>query len=448
MKKSIVIMFFLVFVILCISPKVNMFTVKADYIEKDNESYQYEFVCEITDIIETKQFKGEGTNIPYTYYSARVIDKIKGELETNIVIKFYGGYDESNNLILMENMNYLKVNDCYYIFADKSKAFDNRYVEDALVISSPTQYYDINNFQYLNRETPKANKIRRPIEEIYFEGGGGYANTSFSTAINMSLGNKAKINFTNVITKRYYKFSVDYKTYISIYTTGNYDSEIQLYSNKEQLIESNDNVYSEHGLNMTAGNNAFINYLVEPNTTYYFSISANISNSNNTLMVHLIEDNWSESEVNDLIWEEILGISTTIDMDDYLSQYNNNSKYISEIDKAISEWNSLKFVTFYEDNLSTLPNFTIFDFYDADTSVVADTAQFFVHTTIRLNDYYFENMNYLERVKTIMHELGHVLCLDEFTNIESTANVMHQGIRQYVQFGPADLAAYYYLWRH
>ena len=108
MKKSIVIMFFLVFVILCISPKVNMYTVKADYIEKDNESYQYEFVCKITDIIETKQFKGEGTNIPYTYYSARIIDKIKGELETNIVIKFYGGYDESNNLILMENMNYLE----------------------------------------------------------------------------------------------------------------------------------------------------------------------------------------------------------------------------------------------------------------------------------------------------------------------------------------------------
>lgn len=52
----------------------------------------------------------------------------------------------------------------------------------------------------------------------------------------------------------------------------------------------------------------------------------------------------------------------------------------------------------------------------------------------------------VERIKTCLYEFGHVLGLDEFTNIETTSNVMHQGIRGVTTLGSADIAVYRAKW--
>lgn len=61
---------------------------------------------------------------------------------------------------------------------------------------------------------------------------------------------------------------------------------------------------------------------------------------------------------------------------------------------------------------------------------------------VLLNDQFFVNMSRNERIKTILHELGHVLGLDEFTGKEESNNVMCQGLMQLTKLGPADIGAY------
>ena len=52
------------------------------------------------------------------------------------------------------------------------------------------------------------------------------------------------------------------------------------------------------------------------------------------------------------------------------------------------------------------------------------TAPAVLYNGVYLNDYYYSNMNRLERIKTTIHEIGHILRLNEFTNKESNQNVM------------------------
>lgn len=65
---------------------------------------------------------------------------------------------------------------------------------------------------------------------------------------------------------------------------------------------------------------------------------------------------------------------------------------------------------------------------------------------IKFNDYYYESMTEAQRTKTSLHEIGHALGLDEFTDLESTRNVMHQGIRSTTKLGPADIGVYRKKW--
>ena len=79
---------------------------------------------------------------------------------------------------------------------------------------------------------------------------------------------------------------------------------------------------------------------------------------------------------------------------------------------------------------------------------MAMTAPAVLYNGVYLNDYYYSNMNKLERIKTTIHEIEHILGLNEFTNKESNQNVMVQGKKEYKSFGPADIAVYRFLWRH
>ena len=142
----------------------------------------------------------------------------------------------------------------------------------------------------------------------------------------------------------------------------------------------------------------------------------------------------------------VLAGAGTIDLGDYEAQFNNHSKYVEEIEFSVNEWNSLGLIKIYEDNKSTLPNFAIYDNYDSDSTSLAETWPLVLYNGVYLNDYYFTNMTKFERIKTIIHELGHILGLNEFTGLEEDINVMVQGKREFKQFGPADILVYNYLW--
>ena len=443
MKKTIVVTIIIfVSVMLNCALSTNVKHISADFYDKGRDDYEYELICEIDKILDTKQYDGTGTNIPYTFYKAKVLENYRTYVENEIVIKFYGGVDTDGNVILFEGMQPLVVGEKYIIFADKSRAFDGRYFDNALVVSCPQQYCKLN-------ENASANivsySVYRPIDETIIGGGGGNANIDFDSSISLSIGKTIKINYTNVIRNRYYKFSVDEKQYVSIYTTGEFDSQLKLYNSNRECIFSNDDVDNDHGLTLTSAQNSFINYLIEPNQTYYFSVSSNIFNSTDTILVKLISDNWTWSDVGELALP-LSGLGT-VDLGDFETQFNNHSKYVEEINFSVGEWNSLGHVKIYEDNMSTLPNFAIYDFNDPDSSAMAITYPLAVYNGVFLNDHHFQYMKKMERVKTIMHELGHILGLDEFTGKEDDINIMVQGRKSYTAFGPADLAVYYYLWR-
>lgn len=78
----------------------------ADY-EKDysllnlKDEFNYSFKGQVVSYIGTSQYNGNGTNIPYTYFSVEVLEVEKGEMDSEIIIKFYGGYDNDNVLTLI-----------------------------------------------------------------------------------------------------------------------------------------------------------------------------------------------------------------------------------------------------------------------------------------------------------------------------------------------------------
>ena len=79
---------------------------------------------------------------------------------------------------------------------------------------------------------------------------------------------------------------------------------------------------------------------------------------------------------------------------------------------------------------------------------------------LRINEYYFSTRTTEEKYKTLMHELGHALGIDEMNPVttiytdgnenivdfESYSNVMVQGTRSLTELGPCDKSVYRYLW--
>ena len=442
MKKILNFVLLIACVFILISFKSGkVIRLQADFLT--DVTYDYDFECVIDDIIYTSQFNGQGSKIPYTFFKAKLIKQNNGnDMEGEISIKFYGGYDNKNNLILYENMDMLELGESYHIIANKTSVYnDNRTLSNSFVISNPNQYVRLNN---QNKTIPNSSIDHNIDETIFGGGGGGTANTSFDTAYHADLDAYYKINFTNAIDKRFYKFTSEKKQYISIYTIGEYDTYIRVYDENKNLIFENDNVNSNHGKTLTNKENAFINFLVDKNKLYYFSIEASVDNSYQPIEFYIKVDNWSNNDPSDLVL--VLAGAGTIDLGDYEAQFNNHSKYVEEIEFSVNEWNSLGLIKIYEDNKSTLPNFAIYDNYDSDSTSLAVTLPLVLYNGIYLNDYYFTNMTKFERIKTIIHELGHILGLNEFTGLEEDINVMVQGKREFKQFGPADILVYNYLW--
>ena len=308
---------------------------------------------------------------------------------------------------------------------------------------------DMEKIEYKNFDSSLSNNKSRILDGLidpemgqYEPGSGGevISNTSFESASSLTLGTEKHLYLGPGIT-RYYKYTPTTLNYLSIYSSGTLDSIITIYDETYNVILSNDTVYG-HGLGYTTSPNFFCNFYAEKNKTYFFEVELFSSTDSGYIDMLLFVDNWSYSNYSDLV----------INVDDVDNkrkvEYKNNSKYSSEIDYAISEWNKLESILITPDTSSTLNNVVINDYYDASGSYILGYTvhNWIFSATIYLNTYYLDTVSEAERIHTILHEFGHVLGLGEFTNYESSNNVMHQGCLSLTHLGPADIGAYRYLW--
>ena len=414
------------------------------------EEFNYAFKGKIDSYITTSQFNGNGTEIPYTFFNVKVLEKIKGNVEDNVIIKFYGGYDLEGNLLLLENMCYPSIGEIFYFYCNKTNLTfeeDGRTINNSYTITSnynmTKQLQSNNNLNDISNLQSSHNTSQvKPTSVII--GGGSIlpANTTFEKAWDIVLNSSTNVNILPQH-KKYYKFCRDTLDYISVYSTGTVDPVLKLYDDNQNLIAQNDNVSpNKHGSEITTDKNFFLNFYADKNKTYYIEVSLSSPTSSGSFTLNVVKDNWIKSNVEDLLWG-VDGVDRTMKVD-----YKIESNYVNETNYAIAEWNKLGSVSFLPDTSSTTNNVKIKDYSDSenDAPVAVTTYNWIFEMTVKYNLVFFTHMSAEQRIKTILHELGHVLGLDEFTNSEDSINVMVQGIRAQTKLGPADIGVYRSKW--
>lgn len=131
---------------------------------------------------------------------------------------------------------------------------------------------------------------------------------------------------------------------------------------------------------------------------------------------------------------------------DYFRYYD-DTVYTSIFEDAVDTWNDMGYVDISRVYTLSLAHVRVYDYYDDvyPYSVGEYGYNAYSQDNIRFNTYFYADMNTAERTKTALHELGHSLGIHE-QNLESTTNVMHQGIRENTTLGPCDQAVYYANW--
>ena len=138
-------------------------------------------------------------------------------------------------------------------------------------------------------------------------------------------------------------------------------------------------------------------------------------------------------------------------------RWDGTTQYMSEWNYAVARWNELNLISIIKGS-SLNRNVQIGDYYDSSSNRVIAYYSWrpLLVDLIRFNTFEFQSMTTSQRYKTMMHELGHALGLDEMntsgnSNIsvsESLNNVMRQGKRSLNELGPCDKKVYYERWSY
>ena len=420
----------------------------ADYVEDQEnidllDRYSYAFRGKVVSYISTSLYNGNGTDIPYSYFEVEPYEVIKGDISDNVIIKFYGGYDGNGDLVLLEGMEYPEIDKNYKFYCDMTSLDyedDGRTIDHSLVIFNPhnmVEYDHLDNF--INRISSRASGpiISDPIDK----GEGNITNISFETAYEISLNTQRSV-YMPVNTARYYKYTTNSLDYLSIYSIGSLDCIVSVYDSNYNLITSNDDV-NNRGLSYTSNTNFFANFYGDIYTTYYIKVELFSQNNFGTFYMYLIKDNWTSSSINNLVsGYDSVNFNNEIN---YLS----TSQFTSEINYGVSEWNKLESVIIQPITSAPTDNSYVYvsDCHDIDAEYSAMYSYYFTsYSQIKFNTYYLLYYTESEVIKTVIHEFGHALGLNEFTNLEGTNNAMHQGRISYTHLGNADIAVYRYLW--
>lgn len=238
----------------------------------------------------------------------------------------------------------------------------------------------------------------------------------------------------------YYEFTAENTKLTISNVFGSYQPvDIYLYDSTQYLI--NQAVFS------TTGEYSLEELTIQ--TNYYLKIVPTASYSWSRVSIDTDVNCFCENlPYNlDLLFGIDLVNNSTLDV-----HYYEDTQYDFELDEAIRIWNEMGIIYFDETSVE-IPrlNLHIYD-GELERTIVAQTN--FVLNTIVLDEVYYASMTEEQRIKTLLHELGHVLGMNEFNssgnddiiNSESTSNVMVQGIRSLTDLGPCDKYMYYWIW--
>lgn len=103
--------------------------------------------------------------------------------------------------------------------------------------------------------------------------------------------------------------------------------------------------------------------------------------------------------------------------------WDGSTAYMTEWNKSIGVWEDYKPGVIRPDSTWVIEDVKISD-YEEESSTMAVTSG---AGTIKFNDYHFKGMTADQRQKTMMHELGHALGLDENNGVSNS--IMCQGKR-------------------
>lgn len=405
----------------------------ADYKDEQFECGFKGIIKEETNFI---QADDNGFDIPNTFYKVLVTNVYKGEvdIDENIIIKYYGGYDSNDNLVLLSGMFLPKINEEYYFNCNRSKSNlgnDLKMKDHCFVVSCPKNM----TYEY-NPEIEE--ESQDDVEEPVICKGGFFEdtlyppsnpNTSFNDAYDIELGDELDINVPNVSQCRYFKFDVEDTGYISFYSEND-SAYIQIYDSEQKLIDTDDitTANPRNPRNTTS-------FLGKSNEEYYLKCGfKNLLTG--TYTVNSKHDNYYKSTYNELTTISVV-VNNTV-------HYEMHSKYSNEIYFAMEQWEELDVVMFEQDSLLAIQDISYNDIYDEDASAIA-VYNPILHK-VEFNDYCFSQMSEEERIKTAIHENGHVLGLGEFTDLEHGDNIMVQGVREQTTLGPADIGVYRQRW--
>lgn len=103
--------------------------------------------------------------------------------------------------------------------------------------------------------------------------------------------------------------------------------------------------------------------------------------------------------------------------------WDGSTNYMTEWNKSIKVWEDYKPGVIRPDSAWVIEDVKISDYYEeSNTMAVTSSAG-----TIKFNKYHFASMSAGERQKTMTHELGHALGLDENNSVPNS--IMCQGKR-------------------
>jgi len=167
------------------------------------EAYDNVMMVQIVDEIETKNYDGTGMDIPYTFYSYKIIKILKGEQVFNQSrICFYGGKKSIKETVLLRNNNELfEINEVYLIFSNKKNINSNneRIEENDLIISDNEQKILLKDYNML---------LSFDEQELSIN----YIINRYQNIINKEIGN----NYLDIIIPQTIEELVNNNDYVSI----------------------------------------------------------------------------------------------------------------------------------------------------------------------------------------------------------------------------------------
>jgi len=449
--------------------------------------FDYVFVGKPTKLIETVKINVYGFDEVYSLYEVKITNQLKGNIESKKVnILYFGGicdetlyisdpdfktnsdkvpeigksYMFSCNQYEEFKPDYLDYKDVYYIYNPYSMIYLGDFISILPNLSSIYQeHYDAINYDDGDIIEFYVFDSVQTTSPINLEGTGDDEGNGGGTEIGTYFDNAIEFTFSQTITcnlsaneDKYYKFTLSnynyelvtfhsfiaYQTYYVTATLydGNLD-EIQLFDNHNDSL-------------------SFDTEIALRDETFYLKISSDqVSSGSVNFKVYNPNNCYCKNDPDDLLlilnYSAVMFNSLIItDLDPLVGD---RTSYINELIDAIAIWNALDYISISYLEYMGVSNVYV---YDIDEAYNPYPAMFTpVLNTIYFNTAIMDSWTFQERLKTVAHELGHALGLNEFNSSgsyqtlptpEDYANIMRQGKRSFISLGPCDILVYNYKW--